>query len=61
MVTALLLLGEGLLYADPDYGELVARSDAPIDPGDLAARGEALVEAACGCVLDAGACPGSGM
>jgi NTE family protein len=61
VVTALLLLGEGLLYADPDYGELVARSDAPIDPGDLAARGEALVEAACGCVLDAGACPGSGM
>lgn len=60
VVTALLLLGEGLTLSHPSYGELAARSGAAIDPATLRERGNSDVIAACACIRDPGACPVAG-
>ena len=61
VVTALLLLGEGLTLSHPSYGELAAQAGAAADPASLRERGNAGVTAACACIRNPGACPAAGI
>jgi NTE family protein len=57
VVSALLMLGEGLTLAHPAYGDVAVRAGTSVDTALLRERGNAQVTAACACIRDATTCP----